>query len=260
MADFHRQPFDGACDHGERGEIHRVAIARDHLRADGFRDQSQLVRHVGFYIWRDIGEGAHRAADRAGRDFGARIPQPRAAAVEFGIGLRQFEPEGDGFGVDAVAAPDGGGQFVFFRPALQRSEQLVHVRQQDVGRADQLDGERRVEHVRAGHALVHEARFLAHMLGHPGQEGDHVVLGHRLDRVDRVDVDFRVGFPPVPQGLGRAFGHNAQLGELLRRVRLDLEPDAIFRLRLPQGGHFGAGVAGDHCGAPGAVKGCKRRG
>jgi hypothetical protein len=110
--------------------------------------------------------------------------------------------------------------------ALEHFEELVEIGEQDVAGAGELDREAGVEHVRAGHALVHEARLVADLLGHPGEEGDDVVLGHGLDRVDRGDVDRRVGRPPVPQRLGGALGHHAEFGERLGGVRLDLEPDA----------------------------------
>jgi hypothetical protein len=93
---------------------------------------------------------------------------------------------------------------------------------------------------------MHEARLGADLLRHPVEEGDDVVLGHGLDRVDRGDVDLGIGRPPVPQRLARAFRHDAKLAHLVGGVRLDLEPDAIARFRLPEGGHGGAGVAGDH--------------
>jgi hypothetical protein len=54
----------------------------------------------------DVGEGADRAGDGAGGDFGSRGQQARAAAVEFGIGLGHLQAEGDRLGVDAVAAAD----------------------------------------------------------------------------------------------------------------------------------------------------------
>jgi hypothetical protein len=33
-------------------------------------------------------------------------------------------------------------------------------------------------------------------------------------------------------------------------MRLDLEPDLEARLRLPDGGHFRAGITGNHLGSP----------
>jgi hypothetical protein len=41
----------------------------------------------------DVGEGADRARNRAGGDFGPRVDQPGAAAVELGIGLASFSPK-----------------------------------------------------------------------------------------------------------------------------------------------------------------------
>ena len=46
--------------------------------------------------------------------------------------------------------------------------------------------------------------------------------------------------------LAAAFGMIAELGQRVGRVRLDLEPDAEARLRVPDRGHFGPGVAWDH--------------
>ena len=62
-------------------------------------------------------------------------------------------------------------------------------RDQQVRRLLQLHRQRGVEHVGAGHALVQPAPLGPELLAGPGQEGDHVMLGDRLDRVDRVDVD-----------------------------------------------------------------------
>jgi hypothetical protein len=117
--------------------------------------------------------------------------------------------------MDAVAAADGGGILVFQRAALDRGEQRVEVFEQDIGGAGKLHGQRGVEHVGAGHALVHEARFGANLLRHPVEEGDHVMLGDGLDRVDRGHVDRGVGRPPVPQRLGPALRHHAQVSQLL---------------------------------------------
>ena len=115
-----------------------------------------------------------------------------------------------------------------------------------VGGARQLHVEAGVEHVGGGHALVHEARLGADDLGQMGQEGDDVVLGLALDLVDPRDVEG--GIPGLgPDRLGGLLGDHAEFGLRIRRMRLDLEPDLEARLRLPDGGHFRAGVAGDHC-------------
>src|SRR3546814_7391196 len=116
------------------------------------------------------------------------------------------------------------------------SSDLVEVGEQYVGGLAELDREAGVEHVARRHALVHEARFVADILGDPGQEGDDVVLGDRLDRVDRGDVDRGARCPPVPQRLGGGFRDGAEFGERVGRVRFDLEPDAKAILGRPYRG------------------------
>ena len=128
---------------------------------------------------------------------------------------------------------------------LQRRQQLVDVVDQQVGRAHQLHVEAGVEHVGGGHALVHEARLGADDLGEMGEEGDDVVLDLALDRVDARDVEG--GVPALgPDLLGGGLRNHAEFGERISRVRLDLEPDAEARLRVPDRGHFRPSVAGNH--------------
>ena len=148
--------------------------------------------------------------------------------------------------MNAVAAPDGGGVFMLHRAAIDRGQQRVDVGQQDVGGLRQLHAQRRVEHVRAGHALVHEACLGADLLGDPVEKRDNVVLGHGLDRVDGGHVDGRVRRPPIPERLGARSGHNAQFAELLCGVGLDLEPDLVAGFGFPDRGHRRAGVTGYH--------------
>ena len=240
------QPLDRAGDDAQCGKEHRVAVARDHLGRYRFDRQTQLFGNVFFDCRIDIGERAHRSRDRASGDFGARRDQPRTVAGEFGIGLGQFLAERGRFGMDTVAATDGGGVLVFQRAALECGQQCIDVGNQQVRRARQLHAERGVEHVRTGHALVHEARFGANLRRHPVEERDHVMLGHRFDRIDRRHIDHRIGRPPVPQRLGRAVRHNAKLGQLVGGMGLDFEPDAVTRLRVPDRGHLRACVTGNH--------------
>ncbi len=96
---------------------------------------------------------------------------------------------------------------------------------------------------------MHEARFRADDLGQMGQEGDDVVLGLALDLVDAGDVEGRV-LGLGPDRLGGVLRDDAEFRQRVRRMRLDLEPDLEARLRLPDRGHFGTGIAGDHRRAP----------
>ena len=167
------------------------------------------------------------------------------AAGEFGIGLRELEAEGGRLGVNAMRAADRRRIFVLQRAALYRGEQSVDIGDQQIGGARQLHGEAGVEHVGAGHALMHEARIRADEFAEMGQEGDDVMLGHALDLVDARDVEGdEIGL--VPDRLGALLGDDADLGERVAGIGLDLEPDAKARLRLPDLRHLGAGIAGDH--------------
>ncbi len=147
--------------------------------------------------------------------------------------------------MDAVAAADADRVLVLDGAALQGGEQAVEIADQEIGGADQLDIEAGIEHIGRGHALMHEARLGADDLGEMGQEGDDIVLHLALDRVDAGDIEDRVA-ALVPDFLGRLLRHDAKLGHGVGGVGLDLEPDAEAGLRLPKGGHFLAGVAGDH--------------
>ncbi len=80
------------------------------------------------------------------------------------------------------------------------------------------------------------------------QERDDVVLRLPLDGIDPPDIER--GVPPLrPDGLGRRFRDDAELGQRVAGMRLDLEPDAEPGLGLPDGHHGGAGIARDHGGS-----------
>ena len=89
---------------------------------------------------------------------------------------------------------------------------------------------------------MHEARFGADELGEMGQKGDDVVLGHALDLVDARDVELRLA-ALFPDRLRRLLRDDADFGQRVAGVRLDLEPDAEPRLGRPDGDHLGAGIA-----------------
>src|SRR3954451_7861666 len=90
-----------------------------------------------------------------------------------------------------------------------------------------------------------EARLGPHDLGEVGEKGDHVVLDLALDRIDARNVEGGVLalVPDLPGGLLR---NDPELGERFGRMRLDLEPDAVAHLRVPDRGHFGPCVAWNH--------------
>ena len=254
MADLGGEPLDRRRDHAEHREIHGVPVARDDLGRDRLDLEPHRLRHVRLDARVHLRKGADRAGDRAGRDLVARLPEPRLGAVEFGIGLRELQPERGRLGMDAVRAADGRRHLVLDGAALERGEQLVDVGDQDVGGAHELHVEAGVEHVGRGHAGVHEARLRADDLGEMREEGDDVVLDLALDRVDPLDIEGRVA-ALVPDLLRRRLRDDAELGHGVGGMRLDLEPDAEAGLRLPDRSHLGAGVTRDHAGL-GSVGAC----
>ena len=155
----------------------------------------------------DLREGADRARYGAGRHLRSRAAIRRSLAREkLRIGIGELEPEGRGLGMDAVRAADGRRQLVLEGAALQRSQEPVDICDQQIGGPHQLHAEAGVEHVRRGHALVHEARLGPDDLGEMGEKRDDVVLDLALDLVDARDVE--AGIPalvpdrPWPPPLG----------------------------------------------------------
>ena len=225
MADLGRQPLDRAGDHAERGEVHGMAIARNDLGGDRLHPQPHLLRHIGFDPRIDLGEGADRPGNRAGRDFAARRREALSGAGELGVGIRELEPEGGGLGMDAVRAADGRGELVLAGAALERGVEFVDVGDEQIGGAHQLDVETGVEHVGRRHPLMHETRFRTDDFRQMGEEGDDIVLDLALDLVDAGDVERGV-LALGPDFCRRLLRDDAEISHGIGGVRLDLEPGA----------------------------------
>jgi len=103
---------------------------------------------MGLHTRVNIGECADSARNGAGGNFILGRHKAGAAAGKFGISLRQFQAESHRFGVNAVAAADGGGHFMLDRAALERGQQRIHIGNQQVCGARQLHIEASVQHIR----------------------------------------------------------------------------------------------------------------
>ena len=235
-----------------------MAVARDDLGRDGFDGEAHLVGDILFDRRIDIGEGADGARNGAGGDLFLGGDQAAFGALELGVIAGQLQAEGDGFGVNAVRTAHGRGVFMLLGAGLQRGQNSIDALDQQVRRPRQLNRETGVQHVRRGHALVQETRFLADDLGDVRQEGDHVVFGGAFDLVDAVGVEGRI-LAFGPDGVGRFLGDHAQFGHLGGGVGLDLEPDLVLGFLGPDGGGDGAGVARDHGRVVSVVGGAESR-
>ncbi len=147
-----------------------------------------------------------------------------------------------------MAAADGDGVLVLEGALLQRRQKRIEVGEQYVARAGELHRETGVEHVGRGHALVDETRVRPDEFGEMGEKGDHVVLGDALDLVDALDVELRRA-ALLPDGLCRFLRDDADFGQRIAGMRLDLEPDTEAGLRRPDGDHIRARIAWDHLGS-----------
>ena len=244
MAHLDGDILDRRGDQAQHGEVVGMAVARDDLGGDRLHRQAHLLGDMFFHRRINIGKRADGAGNGASGDLLAGAHQAFAIAGKLGIEAREFQAHRRRLGMDAVRAADTGGVFVLFRPRLQRRKHPVHAFQQQVGGLFQLHGEAGVQHIRGGQALVDETALLADMLGQMGEEGDDIMLHLGLDLIDPVDIELDVFC--LPDSLDRRLRHHTQLGQLLRRMRLDQVPDLVLVLVRPDGGHFRTGIAGDH--------------
>ena len=140
MADFGRQSFDGAGNDTESREEHRMTVARNHLGRYRLRRQAHPGGDMLFDGRVDMGEGANRAGNRAGRNFVPRRNQPLAAPGKLRIERGKLQSEGCRLGMDAVASSDGRRVFMFLGAGLQGRQKPVDPLQQQIAGARHLDG------------------------------------------------------------------------------------------------------------------------
>src|SRR5262245_55717648 len=245
MADLSGKTLDRSRHHAESSKIHGMAVARNDLGRDRLDGKAKRLRHMRFDARLDLREGAHRTGNGAGGHFAACANQALPGAKKFCIGIGKLQPKGGGLGVDAVGAADGGRKLVLESTPLERLKEPIEIGEQEVGSAHELNIEAGVEHVRGGHPLVHEPRLGADDFSKVGKKSNDVVPDLALDLLDASDVEDRV-FPFLPDFLGRGWWYEPKLSHCIGRMRFDLKPDAIARLRGPDGGYFRPGVARDH--------------
>ena len=233
---------DGRRDEREHGLELRVAVALDDLRGKRRCCEAQLFTHPLFDPRIEVRVRADGPAQFAHADARLHFLEARQGATEFVIHERQLEPECHRLCVDAVTAADHRRRLEFPRPPGDDRAQFPQVREQQVGGFGHLHGQRGIEHVARSHALVHPPAGRPDVARHIFQKRDHVVIGAFFDLHDLREVEF----PLRADFLGIALRHHADLGLRLAGQGLDFEPDFVFALIRPDGGHFGSCVTFDH--------------
>ena len=92
---------------------------------------------------------------------------------------------------------------------------------------------------------MNEASFRPDDFGKVREESDDVVFDLRFDRIDARNVELG-GLALFPDFFCGILRDDPELRHGVGGVRLDLEPDAKFGFRRPDGDHLGAGIAEYH--------------
>ena len=154
--------------------------------------------------------------------------------------------------MNAVRATHAKGVLKLKGTATARLSQLLDVVEDDVEGLSNLIGKGRVAEVGARHAIVNPAGRLGLPFGNLGvdigahvrEEGNDVVVRDCLDLVDLLLV--KGGMLGDPGSLLLGDADPAQLGLCLTSGDLNLLPDGVLILKLPDATHGRAGVAFDH--------------
>ena len=246
MTDLHGQALEPTGGDGHLCNHLGVAITRDHLGGHGLAVQAQLVHHLGFHARLEHGVGAHGAAQLAVGDLlvgaGEALFVPLALKREAG----QAQAEGGGLGVHAVGAAHAQGVAVLDRAGLQRLRQRLLALDEDLPALHHGQCQPRVEHVAAGHAVVHPAAGRADVLVHVGEEGHHVVVGGLLDLQRALHAERGLGLDLV-QVVSR---DHPTAGPCTAHGKLDVEPALQLCVVGPDGGHLGPRIPRDHASIP----------
>lgn len=89
---------------------------------------------------------------------------------------------------------------------------------------------------------MQEARFIADIFSHIGEEGDDVMLDLALDGVDPADIEAAA----LADGLADPLGDLPGRFHRFSRQRLDFKPYGKARLRRPDRSHLGPRISRYH--------------
>ena len=138
-------------------------------------------------------ERAHRSRDFSIRNAFPSIVYPLPVPLDFIVPDRELQPERDGLAMNPMRAADHHGAAMFKRPFANRHQQPVDALQDHVGGFDHQDGQGGIKNVRRGESHVKITRSRTDLLRDRFDEGDHVMLDHRFQRIDTRRVHAGLG-------------------------------------------------------------------
>ncbi len=125
MADFERDLFERCGDQRQRRDPRRMPVASNHLRRDCCGLQAEARADSLFGVGADVPECSHCARNFADAQILGGGFEARDAARQFVIPERDFQPERDRLGMDAVGAAHLRRVLEFERAALEDRAQLA---------------------------------------------------------------------------------------------------------------------------------------
>ena len=176
VADLGRDAFERSTQDRNGGEQVGMPITAHHLGGGGVGLKPEPLAHEALRLGADVGMAADGAGQLAHADLVTHSSQPILVTGDLRIPAGGLEAEGDRLGMDPVAAPDHGRVTVLQGKAPRDLRQAGQLSLDHHGRIAQGDRGGRVEHVRAGEAVVQPAALRAKPLGDRSQECENVVL------------------------------------------------------------------------------------
>ena len=244
MPDVRCEFLKAAGKHSQRREVGGVPVARDHLSRHGRDLEAQLCQGSFFDPGIDRGMRPHRAGQLAHSDVFPGGDQPLAVTVQLVQPAGEHKPEAQRLGMDAVG-PAGHQRPAFLdRTAPDHGGNPIEVVEQDVGGADQLQRQRRIEDVGGSQAPVQVTGVVSHRLGQRVQESHHIMPNPLLQPGDVIGIDSR-----LPEALDRRFGDLSDLGPTLGHDEFDPQPQFVALLWGEDLAHLRVSVSGDQTAA-----------
>ncbi|GBC78241.1 hypothetical protein HRbin08_01728 [bacterium HR08] len=120
-------------DQRQRREEFGVAIARDDLRGDRLRSQSQAAADGLLHLGIEMGERADGARDLPHADLLASAPHALPIPLRLRVPQGELQAEGDRLGMDAMRASDHGRILEFEGATAQDLGQALQARQNQIG-------------------------------------------------------------------------------------------------------------------------------